>query len=454
VTQIQSDFSGVVTQQPQPAAHGEGPVMTDDAYAKYLDGLGKHPLLQGDNIRLPDGAVSALSKGLLLLGVLLVAGTLLIGSFAVNLGHALAAYKVGVFTALACCLGAWFLVMVLHATNSYWATTIRRQLEHVMALTWLPTLMIAPIVIIELAAGGVLMTWMLDSKADSFLIEHKIGYLNDGFFLLRYLICAAIWVPITRQLASFSTQQDITGDRFLSAKMRRLSSIGLLLFAASVPFAAFDHLMSMDYRFFSTMWGVYYFAGAIMSGVALSAIVLAALRFFGRLNGVVTKEHFHDHGKLLFAFMVFWAYIAFSQYFLIWYSNIPEETAFFVHRQQGGWEYLWYALIALHFVAPFPILISRKVKKSTLGLGLFGAFLLLTQVLDMVWIMRPMVYLDTPWAEGRGEPGFFGIVLDIVAVAGVLALFGGMLVNKIGSGPLIPMKDPRLGKALKHKNYV
>jgi len=454
VTQIRSDYSGVVTPQPQPSAHGEGPVMTDDAYAKYLDGLGAHPLLQGDNVRLPEGAGAALSRGLVGLGAVLVVGAMLIGAFGVNLAHALAAYKVGVFTALACCLGAWFLVMVLHATNSHWATTIRRQLEHIMGLTWLPTLMIAPIVLIELLSGGVLMTWMLEEKANTFLIDHKLGYLNDGFFVLRYIICAAIWVPITRQLLSFSKQQDITGDRFLSAKMRRLSCIGLLLFALSVPFAAFDHLMSMDYRFFSTMWGVYYFAGAIMSGVALSAVVLSVLRFFGRLNGVVTKEHFHDHGKLLFAFMVFWAYIGFSQYFLIWYSNIPEETAYYVHRQQGGWEVLGVVLIVLHFIAPFPILISRKVKKSTLGLGAFGALLVFTQVLDMIWVIRPMVYIDTAWAEGRGEPGVIGWALDIALVAGVLGLFIGFLIREIGSGPLIPMKDPRLGKALKHANYV
>ncbi|MEM7621682.1 MAG: hypothetical protein AAF235_00590 [Planctomycetota bacterium] len=453
MTQIQSDYSGVVTPTPPPVAHGAGPVMTDDAYAKYLDKLGADPLLQGENVRVSEASAAGVSKGLLGLGALCLAGTLF-GAFAVNPAHALAAYKVGVFTALACCLGAWFLVMVFHATNSYWGTTIRRQLEHIMGLTWLPTLLIAPIVIVELASGGILMTWMLEQKQGTFLIEHKIGYLNDGFFVIRYIICAAIWVPITRQLLAFSKQQDITGDRFLSRKMRRLSSIGLLLFALSVPFAAFDHLMSMDYRFFSTMWGVYYFAGAIMSGVALSAVVLAVLRFFGRLNGVVTKEHFHDHGKLLFAFMVFWAYIGFSQYFLIWYSNIPEETAYFVHRQQGGWEVLSMLLVLLHFVAPFPLLISRNVKKSTLGLGLFGAFLLITQVMDMIWIIRPMVYLNTEWAAGRGDPSVLGWVLDAVAIVGVLGVFIGLLVREIASGPLVPMKDPKLGKALKHANYV
>jgi hypothetical protein len=453
VTQIQSDFSNVVTQQPAPAAHGAGPVMTDDAYAKYLDGLGANPLLRGQNVHMPESAGEGVSRLLLAIGVIGLVLTLL-GVFALNLGHALAAYKVGVFTALACSLGAWFVVMVFHATNSYWGTTLRRIMEHIMGLTWVPVLLIFPIVAIEGLRGGVLLPWLLEEKQGTFLIEHKLPYLNFGFFVVRYLICAAAWIFITRSLLSMSRQQDVTGDRWLSSKMRRMSSWGLLVFALTVPFAAFDHLMSMDYRFFSTMWGVYYFAGAIMSGVALTAIIAAALRFFGRLNGVVTKEHFHDHGKLLFAFMVFWAYIGFSQYFLIWYSNIPEETAYFVHRSQGGWEILSMLLIILHFIAPFPILITRTVKKSTIGLAVMAALLLFTQVLDMIWIIRPMVYLDTSWASARGEPSVAGWWLDLVGILGVLGVYGALLVRALASGPLVPMKDPRLGKALAHANYV
>ncbi len=450
---IQSDYSTVVTPQPAPSSRGDGPIMTDDAYAKYLDGLGRNPLLQGDNIEAPGAASDNLSRLFLIIGAIGLAVTLL-GVFTLNLGHAMAAYKVGVFTALACSLGSLFLVMVFHATNSYWPTTMRRILEQIAGLVWLPVLLMVPIVVVELAAGGVLLTWLNDDKRGTFLIEHKDPYLNAGFFVLRFLVCGAVWVWLSRSLLSLSKQQDVTGDRWLTSRMRKLSSIGLLLFALTVPFAAFDFLMSIDYRFFSTMWGVYYFAGAIMSGAALSAVVAAVLRFFGRLNGVVTEEHFHDHGKLLFAFMVFWAYIGFSQYFLIWYSNIPEETAYFVHRQQGGWEVLSFLLIFLHFVAPFPILISRKVKRSTLGLAFFGAFLLFTQVLDMVWIVRPMVYLDVAAAAGRENPGFAGWWLDVVAVGGVLALFLGMLVRSLTTAPLVPVKDPRLGRCLGHKNYV
>lgn len=452
---IEKGYDGTVTPPPPRATHGEGPVVTDDSWQAHLDALAKRPELADDNVRLSESSATGLSGLLVVIGLAGLALTLL-GVFVHNPGHALAAFYVGTFTALACSLGALFMLMVFHALDAYWPTTLRRQFENIASMVWVPLVGMFIIVVVELAGRGVLMTW-LDPKLDgTFLIDHKAGYLNGPFFLIRFFVYAGVWLFLARSLASMSREQDSTGDRRLSRKMRFRSTIGLLLFAMTVPFAAFDFLMSLDYRFFSTMWGVYYFGSCALAGVSLVAVVTASLRVFGRLTGVVTEEHFHDLGKLVFAFTVFWAYIAFSQFFLIWYSNIPEETMYFIYRRQGGifdgnWMTLSALLVVAHFVVPFFLLITRKTKRSTLGLGAMAAFMLVVTVFDLVWIVRPMVYVA---GAERGDPSPISWWLDVAAVVGVLGVFGGLLVRKIASGPLVPLRDPRLEQCLGHKNYV
>jgi len=449
--EIVSEWDATVTEQPAPAAHGAGPVVDDAEYQRYLDALAASPLLTDENIRLRTDEAAGVRRVLGGAGAAGLAATVL-GAFAVNTAHALAAFEVGVFTALACCLGAMFHVMLLHSLNASWAVTVRRQLENVASLIWLPLIGMLIAAGVELSTGGVLFQWLRPENAGNYLLEHKAAYLNPRAFALRLVIYAAIWLVLATTLYRRSIDQDITGDRWQSRRNRRLSGLGLLLFALTTAFASFDFLMSMDFRFFSTMWGVYYFAGAAMSGAALVAVVLAVLRTFGKLNGVVTEEHFHDLGKVLFAFIVFWAYVSFSQYFLIWYGNIPEETAWYLHRKTGGWNTLFLLLIVGHFIVPLLILVSRKVKRSTLGLGLFGVLMLVMQVLDMVYVVRPMVYIDQPWAPDPVGPA--GWWLDVAGVVGVLGVFGYFLIDRMTQAPLIPTKDPRLGHALEHKNYV
>ena len=153
----------------------------------------------------------------------------------------------------------------------------------------------------------------------------------------------------------------------------------------------------------------------------------------------------------MFSFSVFWAYIAFSQYFLIWYSNIPEETAYYYRRMTGGWETLSAFLAFGHFGVPFFILLFRKVKRSSLALAGMAVWMIFIHVLDIFWMVRPMVYAGTPADQ---MPGGITIWLDVVAIVGVLAIFAGVLILKIGSGVLIPLNDPRQDEALAHKNYV
>ncbi len=434
--------------------------MTAEQYRAQLERTRRHPALAEDNISLPAGAgtkLSALCFGVALVGLALT----LLGAVVVNVKHALAAYQVGVMSVLGIALGSMFFIMIFHLVNAGWHATIKRQWEHLLSMLPLCVLLVFPVLAIEVIRavlagenggdGFLLFEWLNPAIASTFLIEHKAGFLNAPFWLLRFVLYAAIWIFLAQRLYSLSKQQDLTGDRWLTQKARFMSGWGTLVLALTSSFAAFDWMMSMDYRFFSTMWGVYYFAASAGASVATLVIVLAILRGMGRLTGAVTDEHFRDLGKFLFAFSVFWAYIGFSQYFLIWYANIPEETAYYLRRMTGGWEALSFFLIVGHFVVPFVLLLFRPVKHSTIGLALVSAWLLAMHVLDMVWIIRPMVYVQD-WAVR--DPGPTGWWLDVAAIVGVFALFAGVLIRKITSGPLVAANDPYLDEGLKHKNYV
>jgi hypothetical protein len=432
---------------PAPAETG----LSEAAWERRLARIAHDPRMVESNIQ-AQGAVGKLGIPLLFLGL---AGLLLtvIGGFSVNLRHALAAYEVGVFTALAMSLGCLFFLLVFHSLNAGWVITCRRVFEHGAALLPWCWVGLLPVVAIELLNGGVLLQWVGGTHGD-YLLEKKAAYLNWPFFLVRLVIYGAVWSYLGTRFIALSRRQDETGDRSLGRKARFTSGWGILLFALTTAFAAFDFLMSLDYRFFSTMWGVYYFASCALSGVSVAVLVLAILRMRGKLEGLVTEEHFHDLGKLIFAFTVFWAYISFSQYFLIWYSNIPEETAWFVYRKGHGWGWLFATLCFGHFIVPFLIVGWRRVKRSPRILGVMAVFMLLMTVADMVWIIRPMVYVPAVMVAGEQDPGLAGSWLDAAGVIGVLGVWGWLMARRVESAPLLPLKDPMLHESLGHKNYV
>ena len=430
--------------------------ITEEAYTAQQDRIAARPDMGEDNIMLPAAPAGKIAGAYAIVGLIGLVLTV-IGAVVLNVKHALAAKEVGVFNAAAMSLGCLAMVMIFHAIKAGWTAGIRRIFETGMILLPICWLGLGVCVILELLGpgregSGVLLTWLYAEKQGTFLIDHKGAFLNPVFFVVKFLLYGGVWSFLSIRLYDLSRKQDATGDRWLTAKMRRLSCAGLLLFAVSTAFFSFDFAMAQDYRFFSTMWGVYFFAISALAGISLVALTLSLCRFFGRLNGVVTQEHFHDMGKLVFAFTCFWAYIAFSQYFLIWYSNIPEETAWYTFRQQNGWMPLFTVLTVLHFAVPFVLFVSRLPKRSTLGLGFMAIWMIVLTVFDLVWVIRPMVY--APVGGELTNPGAAGWWLDIAAVLGVLGIFGALFVRKLASAPLICTKDPMLVEALSHKNYV
>lgn len=418
-----------------------------------LQKIAADPRMREDNITISSASVRKLAMPMFFAGLLGLIVTI-IGAFSVSTIHALAAFEVGLFTALAISLGSMFWVMVFHSLNASWSITLRRQFENLGSVIWLPTIMLIAVALIEVLSGGILLRWIDTGGAYSHLLEEKAPYLNPGFFLVRVAIYAVAWIGISQTLLRWSRKTDETGDRRLGRKARFLSGFAIPVFALTCAFAAFDFLMSLDYRFFSTMWGVYYFASCGLASVSAIAIIGVLLRRAGKLEGLVTSEHLHDLGKLVFAFTVFWAYIAFSQYFLIWYSNIPEETAWYYNRQAHGYQWLFLVMTIGHFALPFLLLIWRRCKRTPWQLAMVSGYMILMVVMDMAWIIRPMVDFAPGAGEEAAASGLANIWLDIAGVVGVLGLFAGVAALKVATGPLLPTKDPMLHESMKHKNYV
>jgi hypothetical protein len=423
--------------------------------------------LRADNIRFTQNTGAGTGRAISVAGILMIAACAGLG-FAHVGGvwprQALAAYHVGAMAVLAICLGATFFVMIFHLMNAGWTGTIRRQFENVMSFLPVAWALAAATPIIDYIMGGTIFTWMNVSNVHDYLLAKKgfyffgplVSQLHDGkvpfpaFFFARAIFYGLLWFVLSRKLLSLSLKQDEHPSSSWTAKARFMSSWGILTLALSTAFCAFDWLKGVDYRFFSTMWGVYYFAGGMFGAVAVLIFILGTLVQKGKLAGAVTKEHFHDMGKLMFAFTVFWAYIGYSQYFLIWYSNIPEETAFYNHRVSHGWSILGTTLIIGHFVVPFLLVMSRVVKKNIPFMRILAAWAVVMHVADIYWILRPMVYVNPAERPGVGPIA----LVDALGILGVVLVFAGYLVTRIGSHALVAVNDPRMNEALEHRNYV
>lgn len=353
------------------------------------------------------------------------------------------AYLVNYVFYLSLSLGALFFVTLHHASRAGWSVCVRRVLEIVSANVLLMAVLFVPVLLAALFGGSSLYEWTDAAvvKGDH-VLEGKGWYLNLPFFILRALIFFGVWGGLSWFFWRGSLKQDENGDVQLSLRMEWISYPALILFAVTVTLASFDWLMSLTPHWFSTIYGVYYFAGAVVSSLATVILVLMLLQANGRLTTTVTTEHYHELGKLLFGFIVFWGYIAFSQYMLIWYANIPEETDWYQPRQTGGWIVVSLILVFGHLLIPFFGLISRSAKRSKPILGFWAVWLLITHWIDMHYLVMPHV----------GTPGFPLGVIDFVCLAGMGLLFAAGIIHFAGDRQLVPAKDPRIAESLGFEN--
>ncbi len=346
-------------------------------------------------------------------------------------------WLVGALFATSLGLGGLFFVMVHHSTQAGWSVVVRRIGENAMAtLPWMAILFV-PLVL----GMGDLFHWSHpEVVAKDPLLLHKQSYLNKTFFLVRTVAYFAIWSFLALRLGGMSRRQDETGEHDLTRRMRRLSAPGLILFALTVTFFAFDWVMSLDPHWYSTIFGVYFFAGAVMAFFAWMTLV--AQRQSELMARVVSDEHLHDVGKLMFAFMVFWAYMAFSQFLLIWYANLPEETGFFAQRLAGSWRPASAVLAIGHFVVPFFFLLPRTIKRNRKALAAAAIWLLAMHALDLHWLVMPSLH----------EGGMSFSWLDLAAFVGACGAFLAVFGRALGSRAMVPLRDPRLPESITFEN--
>lgn len=351
--------------------------------------------------------------------------------------RALAAWLVALVTLLTIALGCLYFVLIHTAMQGGWGVAVRRVAENAAA-----TLPLFALLFLPLAIGrGQLYPWVHAEAADA-LLRWKRPYLNEGFFLARAAFYFVVWSAIAWWFLRLSRKQDVAPDPLLAARLRRWSGPLLIPLGLTHTFAAFDWLMSLDPHWYSTIFGVYSFSGSLVAAFAFLAMATASLRRSGPMSAAWSAEHLHDLGKLLFTFTVFWAYIGFSQYFLIWYGNLPEETVFFRHRLQGTWGNLSVLLAVGHFAAPFLFLLLRATKRSPVALSVAAAWLLAMHWLDVSWLVLPSL---------PGTGGGLGLT-----DAGALLAVGGAFLGTFGwltrGHPLLPVGDPRLAESMAFEN--
>ncbi len=267
------------------------------------------------------------------------------------------------------------------------------------------------------------------------LIREKAGYLNTPFFIARTVIYFIAWSLLGFMLWKTSVRQDSEGfDPAQKKRFRTISAPGIIVFAMTTTFAAFDWLMSLMPAWYSTIYGLYYFAGGIMGIMALLSIITVLLNKKGVLKETITVEHFHDMGKLLFAFMVVWGYFAFSQYLLIWYANIPEETVFYHQRWVGDWKAVSVVLAVLGFVVPFILVMSRSAKRNIGILMFWGFYLLVFHWVDLYWNVMPIHKPES------AVPSW----LDLTTMVGIGGVFLWAFWSRFTKQAAIPVNDPKL----------
>jgi hypothetical protein len=336
-------------------------------------------------------------------------------------------------------LGATFWNCVHHATDSEWSVVIRRQIENIASLFPYLFLFFLPL----LACASILWKWWDLGPGVDPLLDAKRPFLTHWFFYLRIALYFGVVSLIVWALRSHSTRQDENGNASHTLSMRKLGIGGIPAVALTITFGGIDWLMGLDYHWFSTMWGVYLFAGAAGSSMSLIVLLITALKSHGYLK-VVNDEHYHMMGKWMLAFTIFWAYIGFDQYMLIWYANIPEETIYYIIRNQGNWVILSTALVALRFFLPFPILLTQWVKKEPSRLKWVAMLIIFMQLLDMFVIVIPTLK--------KTGFGFVDVVYAVFPLIGIGGILGWLFLRKLTANYLFPTKDPRLVGSLKLQN--
>ena len=336
-------------------------------------------------------------------------------------------------------LASLILLMIHHITRSSWGVVVRRIPEAFASNLWIWSIFMIPI----LLGMHSLYHWAhTDAVSHDPILAGKAAYLNTTFFVIRQFIYFAIWGFLGYRLHKISVKMDQTNDWGLTELLKKLSAPGILIFALTTAFASFDWLMSLDPHWFSTMFGVYFFAMSFQALFPILILMIFWMHRKGILENTIQKSHIYDLGAWFFGFTVFYAYIAFSQLLLIYYANLPEETLWFYHRLDGSWAYISYSLIICRFAIPFIVLLNRDLKHNNKILISVSVLVVFMHITELYWIAMPTLHphgIAISW-------------LDFATLIGLGGIFMGLFFQKFKKHNMVPVNDPKLAESL-HKEY-
>jgi hypothetical protein len=333
-------------------------------------------------------------------------------------------------------LGSLVLVMVNHMTRGAWGVAARRVLE--AATRTLPWMLL---LFLPIALGMDHLYPWTDTAHHDEILKQKAAYLNQPAFFVRLVIYFAIWLFLMFAVNRFSERQDREANPDLIARVKRIAGPGIVLWGLCVTFAAVDWLMSLEPHWFSTIYGVWLMGSMGLSALAFLIVFSAWLWQREPMNAVLRPGHFHDWGKLMFAFTMLWAYFSFSQFLIIWAGNLPEEITWYKHRISHGWGVIALVIVLFHFALPFLLLLSRDLKRNPRMIAWVAGLMIFMRLVDLFWQVEPGFKDQIP-------AFYFMYAAAPLAIGGIwLWLFLGELKKR----PLLPVNDPYLPEALAHE---
>ena len=383
-------------------------------------------------------AVESARRGALVAGGVGALG-LVLGAI-LNLDHFFRSYLFAYLFWVGVGIGCLSILMIHHLTGGIWGLVIRRPLEAgartlrpAFAILFLPLLLGLPRIYVWARPEAV--------SADH-VLQLKQPYLNVPFFVARAAFYFVVWMVLAHLLSRWSLELDGGGSLRVARRLRSLAGGGLLLMGLTITFSAVDWGMSLNPHWFSTIYGILFMVGQVLSAMALMIVVLAGLSGGGPLSAVARPSAVHDLGKLLLAFVMLWAYVNVSQFLIIWAADLPEETPFYIQRLQGGWKWMGAALVVFHFALPFLLLLSRDLKRSARMLGTVAAGVFVVRVLDLFWLVAPD--LQTGGHGGHGG-GFSVHWMDLAALLALGGAWVLVFLRELAAAPLVPV-DPELAE--------
>ncbi|HUI55605.1 MAG TPA: hypothetical protein VLY04_11575 [Bryobacteraceae bacterium] len=330
---------------------------------------------------------------------------------------------------------AWLLLQYL--TGGAWGVVIRRSCEAAARTMPLIALLFLPIVI------GIpnLYDWSHAAKvAADTVLQHKHPYLNLPFFLFRAAVYFGGWLFLSWYYTRCADREDREGHAAVHGKMSALAGPGLIFWGFSVTFMSIDWLLSINPKWFSTMYGLLFIADQGLTGMAFLITLMVLLSFRRPMSEVLTPRHMHDLGKFLLAMVMVWAYFAFSQFLIIWAGNLPEEIPWYLWRINGGWGFVALALVVGHFALPFALLLSRDLKRNFKLLASIAVFILCMRLVDLYWVVAP---------EFRKQS--FGVSwMDFTLPLGLIGIWLAYFLTQLEKRALMPINNPHLEEALQH----